>query len=63
MFHNMGWHDRAFHVVGGLAILIAGLIFGSWSGIVGLIPLISAAAGQSAIYSLLKTNTCVKDEC
>jgi len=43
--------------------LAAGLLFGRWWGLIGLLPLGTAAAGYCPVYALLKINTCGKDGC
>jgi len=63
MKRNIGTTDRIIRVIGGLAILAAGLLFGSWWGLIGLLPLGTAAAGYCPVYALLKINTCGKDGC
>jgi type IV secretory pathway TrbD component len=39
MFHNVGGADRVVRIVAGLAIIAAGIYFGSWLGAIGVIPL------------------------
>lgn len=58
---NVGSIDRAVRVIAGLAILSA--IFwaeGSvrWLGLIGLVPLLTAAAGFCPLYTVLGINTC-----
>jgi len=54
---NMGRSDRILRGVLGLAILVAGLFFQSWWGLVGLIPLGTSILGWCPAYVPLKINT------
>ena len=45
MTRNVGSADRIIRVVLGLIILGLGIYFGSWLGLIGLIPLGTAAIG------------------
>lgn len=58
MKHNVGNADRGIRVVLGLATGAAGLYFGSWLGLIALVPLGTAAVGWYPLYSLLGISTC-----
>lgn len=47
---NMGKTDRVVRAVVGLALIVLGMIFNSWWGAVGLIPLVTAAIGWCPAY-------------
>jgi hypothetical protein len=47
---NMGTTDRIIRTVVGAAIIIAGIYFQSWWGVIGLIPLGTAAIGWCPAY-------------
>lgn len=49
--------DRTIRVVIGATILVAGVLFGSWWGLVGLIPLFTGIAGWCPLYSVLGFST------
>jgi hypothetical protein len=55
---NVGSVDRLIRIVAGLALLGAGLVFKSWWGAVGLVPLATAALGFCPLYPLFGLNTC-----
>jgi len=54
---NTGIVDRVIRVVVGIAALIAGVVFKSWWGALGLIPLVTGLAGFCPVYALLRTST------
>jgi hypothetical protein len=54
---NMGGVDRIIRVVVGVVILALGLIFKSWWGLVGLVPIITGLLGVCLLYVPLHINT------
>lgn len=58
MTRNIGSTDRILRVVAGLAIIAAGVYFGSWWGLIGLIPLGTAAIGWCPAYAPFGISTC-----
>ncbi|MBX3737465.1 MAG: DUF2892 domain-containing protein [Candidatus Didemnitutus sp.] len=60
---NVGFIDRVVRVILGCAILGAGYYFKSWWGLVGAVPLLTAALGFCPLYRPLGLNTCaLKDQ-
>lgn len=55
---NVGSIDRILRVIVGLAALGAGLYFKNLLGLLGLVPLLTAALGFCPVYPLLGLNTC-----
>jgi hypothetical protein len=58
---NVGSIDRAIRVVVGLALLSAVfLVDGSarWFGLIGLVPLLTAAVRVCPLYTVLGVSTC-----
>lgn len=55
---NEGKVDRAVRIVLGLAIIGAGVAFGSWWGAVGLIGVGTGVVGYCPLYSVFGFNTC-----
>lgn len=50
MLQNVGGADRIIRVVLGVAIIVAGLATQSWWGLIGIIPLATAAVGVCPLY-------------
>jgi len=58
---NVGSVDRALRVVVGIVLLSAVFwVEGSlrWLGLIGLVPLLTAAVGFCPLYAVLGLNTC-----
>jgi len=62
MVCNMGKADRTIRGVLGVVVLLAGLVFKSWWGLIGLIPLVTALVGFCPAYVPFKINTGGKAE-
>jgi len=62
MQKNIGKTDRIIRVIVGFAIIGGGFYYGSWWGIVGLIPLVTAAIGWCSLYSVIGISTCKTDK-
>lgn len=58
---NVGYGDRVARVVLGV-VLLSLLYFlegdARWFGLIGLVPLLTAAVGSCPLYSLFGINTC-----
>ncbi len=57
MSSNMGRLDRIVRVILGVVILAAGVYFGSWWGLIGIVPLATAAVGWCPLYWPFKIDT------
>ncbi len=57
---NMGRGDRIFRGVLGIVILVAGIFFQSWWGLIGLIPLITSIVAWCPAYVPFRINTGAK---
>ena len=62
MLKNIGDSDRIFRIAAGLAIIIVGLVAKSWWGLIGIIPLTTAAMGHCPVYLPFGINTCSPDK-
>lgn len=60
MKKNIGNIDRALRVIIGCAVLGAGYYFKSWWGLIGIVPLLTAAFGFCPAYLPFGLNTCAK---
>lgn len=61
MTRNIGSIDRALRVIIGLGLLsLVVLLQGDlrWLGLIGLVPLATAAMGNCPLYSLIGISTC-----
>jgi len=59
---NVGKTDRIVRIVAGLAILIAGWVYGSWWGLVGLLLIGTAVIRFCPAYLPLGISTCKNEE-
>ncbi len=55
---NVGTTEKVIRIAVGILILLAGLAFRNWWGIIGLAPLITGATGYCPVSKVLGVNTC-----
>ncbi len=55
---NVGNLDRAIRLILGVVMLALGYFYGSWWGLIGLIPVGTAVFGRCGLYSLCSVTTC-----
>lgn len=55
---NVGKIDTVIRVALGVALLAAGYHYETWWGLVGVLPMLTAALGFCPAYSLFGINTC-----
>lgn len=58
MKHNVSNTDRIARVLIGLIMIGLGVYFQSWLGVIGIIPLATAALGWCPLYTLLGISSC-----
>jgi hypothetical protein len=58
---NVGRKERLVRTFIGLAVLGAGVLFESWWGLLGLIPLATAAIGWCPLSAVMGVNTCKEE--
>ncbi len=58
MKSNVGVVDRVIRAVLGAAIILAGILAGSWWGLIGLVPLATAVIGWCPAYLPFGLSTC-----
>lgn len=58
MKRNVGGMDRGIRLAAGLAIVAAGVVFRSWWGAIGLVPILTAALGWCPAYLPVGISTC-----
>ncbi|RIJ48777.1 DUF2892 domain-containing protein [Maribellus luteus] len=61
MKSNVGTTDRLIRVIAGLILAIAGVIFDSWWGLIGIIPLATGLFKFCPLYLPFKLSTTEKD--
>lgn len=55
---NVGKADKVIRIVLGVAIIAAGIYFKSWWGVIGIIPILTAAISWCPLYTPLGIKTC-----
>lgn len=58
---NMGTLDSLIRVSLGALILIAGVLYESWWGVIGLVPLLTGAISWCPLYKVFGIQTCSND--
>lgn len=59
---NVGTVDRLLRIILGLVIGILGVVFNSWWGLVGLVPLLTGLFRFCPMYLPMKLSTVKKEE-
>lgn len=59
---NVGKMDKAIRAVAGVVVIIAGIVYGSWFGVIGAVLLFTAAIGWCPAYIPFKISTVCKDD-
>lgn len=54
----MGQVDRIIRAVIGIIVIVLGVMYQSWLGALGLIPLVTAGIGYCPLYKILGIKTC-----
>jgi predicted RND superfamily exporter protein len=57
MKKNVGSADKIIRIIVGIIIIILGLVFKSWWGIIGILPILTAMIGWCPPYALLGIST------
>ncbi len=57
---NVGATDRLVRIIAGILILLLGLYYRNWWGLIGLIPLITGVVRFCPLYLPFKINTEMK---
>jgi hypothetical protein len=55
---NIGNTEKIIRIIVGVAIIAAGVIFQSWWGAIGAIPLITGLINYCPAWSIFGINTC-----
>ncbi len=62
MKKNIGKIDKTLRLIIGIIILVLGIIFKSWWGLLGVIPVITSFLNYCPLYCPLKISTIEKEE-
>ncbi len=62
MKKNVGSIDKVVRVILGVVIILLGLIYQSWWGIIGVVPLFTAIAGVCPAYLPFGISTIKKEK-
>lgn len=63
MEHNLCTTERVIRYCLGLAIFALGITFNSWLGLIGLVPILTAAFSWCPAYKVLGFSTCKGKSC
>lgn len=58
MQKNVGNTDKTIRIIAGIIILAIGAYYGSWWGLIGLVPLFTGITQSCVLYKMLGINTC-----
>jgi len=59
---NVGKTDKIIRIVAGVVIIGAGVVTGSWLGLIGIVPLATAFMNYCPLYSIIGLNTSCKSD-
>lgn len=62
MIKNIGSTEKIVRVILGITILAFGLIYNSWLGLIGLIPIVTASISYCPLWSLFGISTAKKTD-
>lgn len=62
MKKNMGTADKIIRVILGIVIILLGIVFHSWWGLIGIIPLFTSLSGTCLLYLPFGISTLKKKE-
>ena len=55
---NIGSTERLLRIIVGVVIIALGIYYGSWWGVIGLVPLLTGLSRFCPLYSMLGMDTC-----
>lgn len=62
MKYNVGSVDRLIRIIAGLLIAILGIVYDSWFGLIGIIPLATGLFRFCPLYFPFKISTAKKEK-
>ncbi len=54
---NVGKTDKSLRIIVGIAIILAGVAFGSWLGLIGIMPIVTGFFRYCPAYTVLGVST------
>ena len=54
---NVGSTERTLRIIAGIVIIAIGIYFGSWWGVIGIVPLFTGLFRFCSLYTMLGMNT------
>lgn len=58
MYKNLGITDRIIRVLIGMVIIVLGIVFNSWLGLLGILQILTAIFARCGAYYIFGINTC-----
>lgn len=58
---NVGGTDRIIRIILGVVIILAGIYFQSWWGVIGIVPLVTGLLRWCPVYLPFGLSTCKTD--
>ncbi len=58
MIKNMGSADKIIRLILGVVIIVIGIYFQSWWGVIGILPIFTALVGWCPAYMPFGISTC-----
>lgn len=55
---NVGGPDRFLRILAGIVIVSLGIVYESWLGVIGVVPLLTGITGWCPAYLPFKVSTC-----
>jgi hypothetical protein len=59
---NVGKTDKIVRIIAGIMIIVLGIVFRSWWGVIGVLPIFTAAVGWCPAYLPFGISTCKMDK-
>ncbi|PJA96414.1 MAG: DUF2892 domain-containing protein [Ignavibacteriales bacterium CG_4_9_14_3_um_filter_34_10] len=58
MMQNVGGADRILRIVLGIVVIVLGLLYHSWWGLIGIVPLMTGLMNRCPAYLPFGISTC-----
>lgn len=61
MKQNVGGNDKILRIILGVVIILLGMYFQTWWGVIGIIPLLTGLTKRCPLYMPFGISTCKKE--